>query len=112
MAFRTPEEALEALRDGRQIYSGGELIDDVTNTLDLQLYVVDPVSSLFNAKLVIADDATSIADAKIIVRGFGKIPPPILADEVEPMGPWRIPEGDGARRSCGGCTSCRPTRVR
>jgi 4-hydroxybutyryl-CoA dehydratase/vinylacetyl-CoA-Delta-isomerase len=30
MAFRTPEEALEALRDGRQIYSGGELIDDVT----------------------------------------------------------------------------------
>ena len=30
MAFRTSEQALESLRDGRQVYSGGELIDDVT----------------------------------------------------------------------------------
>ena len=30
MAFRTPEQALESMRDGRQVYSGGELIKDVT----------------------------------------------------------------------------------
>ncbi len=30
MTFRTPEQALEAMRDGRQVYNGGELIDDVT----------------------------------------------------------------------------------
>ena len=30
MAFRTPEQALESMRDGRQVYSGGELIEDVT----------------------------------------------------------------------------------
>jgi 4-hydroxybutyryl-CoA dehydratase/vinylacetyl-CoA-Delta-isomerase len=30
MAFRTPEQYLESIRDGRQVYSGGELIDDLT----------------------------------------------------------------------------------
>lgn len=30
MAFRTPEQYLESLRDGRRVYSGGELIEDLT----------------------------------------------------------------------------------
>lgn len=30
MAFRTPEQYLESLRDGRRVYSSGELIEDLT----------------------------------------------------------------------------------